>query len=170
MRVLSTTTLLVFVLISFSFSQDSSRVPKPPSSKTSDVEMAAITNLRKFAAGEAEYAMSHPQEGFACDPQVLTKLEWPASPTHSKLLDPALLTGSGKYKFSARCAGNAKPSGELSIFAVPVDRSAGLRTFCATGTFGPFEERPYVSTSEFPIRSVSKGTPESCLASGEPLK
>jgi hypothetical protein len=76
--------------------------------QTSDLKMRAIVNLRKFAMAESTYAMSHSPEGFACDPQVLTKLEWPNSPSHAKLIDPALLGGVGQYKFSARCEGNSK--------------------------------------------------------------
>ncbi|HTS36544.1 MAG TPA: hypothetical protein VMH04_12785 [Candidatus Solibacter sp.] len=119
---------------------------------------------------ESAYAMSHTQEGFACDAQVLTKLEWPNSPTHAKLVDAAFFGGTGEYKFSAQCAENSKPAGKLNILAIPVDPSANLHTFCATGTFGPYEEKPYFSTSEFPIRSIAGGTPESCFVSGELLK
>jgi hypothetical protein len=139
--------------------------------QTSDLEMRAIVNLRKLEMAESTYAMSHSQEGFACDPQVSTKLEWPNSPNHAKLVDPALLGGGvGQYKFSARCEGNSKPAGKLNILAVPLDPNAHLRTFCATGTFGPFEAKPYFATGGFSIRSVSGGAPESCLVSGQPLK
>lgn len=60
----------------------------------SDLEMGAIVNLRKPGKGESAYAMRNPQEGFASDPQALTKLEWPSSPTHAKLVKPALLSGA----------------------------------------------------------------------------
>jgi hypothetical protein len=138
--------------------------------QTSDLEMRAIVNLRKFEMAESTYAMSHSQEGFACDPQVLTKLEWPYSPDHAKLVDPALLGGTGQYKFSARCMGNSKPAGKLNILAAPLDPNAHLRTFCATGTFGPYETEPYFATGGFAIHSTSGDTPENCFASGEPLK
>jgi len=138
--------------------------------QTSGHEMGAVVNLRKFELGESKYAMIHPQEGFACDPQVLTKLEWPDLPNHPKLLDHALLAGAGQYKFSAQCEKTSKPVGKLNILAVPLDPNAHLRTFCATGTFGPFETKPYFATSGFSIRSISGGTPENCLASGELLR
>jgi hypothetical protein len=138
--------------------------------QTSDLEMRAIVNLRKLEMAESTYAMSHSQEGFACDPQVLTKLERPDSRNHAKFVDPALLGGMGQYKLSAHCAGNSKPAGKLNILAVPLDPNAHLRTFCASGTFGPFETKPYFATGGFSIRSVSGGAPESCLVSGEPLK
>jgi hypothetical protein len=138
--------------------------------QTSELEMRAIVNLRKLEMAESTYAMSHSQEGFACDPQVLTKLEWPDSPSHAKLVDPALLGGMGQYKFSAQCAGNSKPAEKLNILAVPLDPNAHLRTFCATGTFGPFETKPYFATGGFQIHSISGGTLESCLVSGELLK
>ena len=131
----------------------------------SDVEMRAIVNLRKLAMGESTYAMNHPQEGFGCDVQVLTKLEWADSPAHAKLVEPSLLTGTGQYKFSARCIDSSKPVRKLDVVAVPLDSGAGLRTFCASGAF-----EPHVRTSEFPIRSVPNGTAEGCLASGELLK
>jgi hypothetical protein len=146
--------------------QSRSKLP----TQTSDLEMRAIVNLRKLEMAESTYAMSHSQEGFACDPQVLTKLEWPDSRNHAKFLDPALLGGMGQYKLSAQCVGNSKPVGKLNILAVPLDPNAHLRTFCASGTFGPFETKPYFATGGFSIRSVSGGAPESCLVSGEPLK
>ena len=138
--------------------------------QTSEIEMRAIVKLRKWEMAESTYAMSHSREGFACDPQVLTKLEWPDSPSHAKLVDPALLDGTGQYKFSAQCAGNSKPAGKLNLLAVPLDPNAHLRTFCASGTFGPYETEPYFATGGFSIRSTSGGTPESCLVSGEFLK
>jgi hypothetical protein len=158
--------LFLVGLTTAGIAQNSSPLP----TQTSDVEMRAIVNLRKFEMGESTYAMSHSQEGFACDPEVLTKLEWPDSPSHAKLVDPALLSGTGQYKFSAQCAGNSKPAGKLNILAVPLDPHAHLRTFCATGTFGPYETEPYVATGGFSIHSISGGTPESCFVSGELLK
>ena len=136
--------------------------------QTSDVEMRAIVNLRKFAMAESAYAMSHTQEGFACDPQVLTKLEWPNSPNHAKLVDPASLGGVGQYKLSAQCEGNSKPAGKLNVLAVPLDPNAHLRTFCSTVTFGPYATEPYFATGGSPIRSTS-GDTENCLVSGELL-
>jgi len=160
---MKTVTLAVLFML---FCADTVFAQKPdvPMQKK-DVEMRAIVNLRKLAAAESSYAINHPQEGFACDAQVLTKLEWPDSPTHAKLVEPALLTGSGQYKFSARCSESAKPVGKLDVVAVPLDSGSGLRTFCASGTF-----EPGVRTSEFPIRSVGGGSAENCLASGELLK
>lgn len=158
------------VLVANSLAQTTRSESKSSPTQKSDLEMKAILNLRKFAAGESAYAMSHPQEGFACDPKVLAKLDWPDSLSHAMLLDPALLSGAGQYKFSAQCEGDSKPSGTLNIFAVPLNAKAGLRTFCSTGMFGAFEAKPYVRTSEFPIRSISGGTGESCIAAGEPLK
>ena len=170
MKSVGVTILFLAVSVPIGIAQDDSNRLNSVSFQQSDLEKTAITNLRKFAIGESAYAMSHPQEGFACDPRVLTKLEWTNSPSHAKLLDPDLLSGTGKYKFSAQCEENSKPVGKLSILAVPLDPNANLRTFCATGTFGPFETKPYFATSEFPIRSISGGTPESCVVSGEPLK
>jgi hypothetical protein len=170
MKSVRLTIWFLVVLTTPVFAQSNSTEHKSFSMKKSDLEMGAIVNLRKFAMGESAYAMSHPQEGFACHPEALTKLEWPDSPTHAKLVEPALLSGARQYKFSAQCADNSKPAGRLNIFAVPLDSSADLRTFCATGTFGPFETKPYVRTSEFPIRSISGGTAGSCLMSGELLK
>ena len=138
--------------------------------QTSEVEMRAIVNLRKLEAAESTYAMSHTREGFACDAQVLTNLEWPYSPSHAKLVDAALLAGVGQYKFSAQCGGNSKPAGRLNILAVPLDPNAHLRTFCATVTFGPYETEPYFATGGSPMRSTSGGPPESCFVSGELLK
>jgi hypothetical protein len=158
------------VLTSTVFAQNNSTERKSSRTQKSDLEIGAIVNLRKFAMGESGYAMTHLQEGFACDPQALTELEWPDSPNHAKLVEPALLSGAGQYKFSARCGEHSKPAGKLNIFAVPLDPNANLRTFCATGTFGPFPTKPYVRTSEFPIRSILGGTAESCLVSGELLK
>ena len=170
---MDTAELTILFLVGLStnvIAQNSSTAHKSFPSQTSDVEMRAMVNLRKFAMAESAYAMSHSQEGFACDPQVLTKLEWPDSPNHAKLVDPALLSGVGQYKFSAQCEGNSKPAGKLNVVAVPLDLNAPLRTFCATGAFASFETKPYFRTSEFPIRSISGGTPESCLVSGELLK
>jgi len=164
------TILFLVVLTTTVFAQSNSTEHKSFSMQKSDLEMGAIVNLRKFAMGESAYAMSHPQQGFACDPQALTKLEWPDSPTHAKLVEPALLSGAKQYKFSAQCAENSKPAGKLNISAVPLDSNPDLRTFCATGTFGPFRTKPYVRTSEFPIRGISGGTAGSCLMSGELLK
>ena len=158
------------VLTTTVFAQSNSTEHKSFPTQKSDLEMRAIVNLKKFAMAESAYAMSHSQEGFACEPQALTKLEWPDSPTHAKLVDAALLSGAGRYKFSAQCGDNSKPAGKLNIFAVPLDPNADLRTFCASGTFGPFPTKPYVRTSEFPIRSISRGTAESCVVSGELLK
>ena len=134
----------------------------------SNAEMQAITNLRKLAAGESSYAMSHPGEGFACNPQALTQLEWANS--QAKLVEPALLSGTRDYKFSAICPQDSKPGTKLNVFGVPIDPRANLRTFCATETFGPYKTAPYVATGESPIRSVSAGNAESCLTSGEALK
>ena len=170
MKRVELTILFLFGLTTAVIPQSSSTGHKSLPTQTSDLEMRAIVNVRKFVMAESTYAMRHSQEGFACDPQVLTKLEWPDSPNHAKLVDPALLGGVGQYKFSALCEGNSKPAGKLNILAVPLDPNAHLRTFCATGTFGPFETKPYFATSEFPIRSISGGTPESCLVSGELLK
>jgi len=160
------TILLLVGLATAVIAQSSPTLP----TQTSDLEMRAIVNLRKLEMAESTYAMDHSQEGFACDPQVLTKLEWPNSPSHAKLVDPALLGGMGQYKFSAQCVGNSKPAGTLNIVAVPLDPNAHLRTFCATGTFGPHETKPYVATGGFAIRSISGGSAESCFASGELLK
>jgi hypothetical protein len=165
MKRVELTMLFLVGLATAAIAQNSSTLP----TQTSDLEMRAVVNLRKFQMAESEYAMSHSQEGFACDPQVLTKLEWPNSPNHAKLVDPALLGGAGQYKFLAQCAGNSKPAGKLNILAVPLDPKAHLRTFCATGTFGPFETEPYFATGGFAVRSISGGT-EDCLVSGQPLK
>lgn len=169
MKIMGLTRLFLIVLTTTVFAQNSSEHRSSPTQK-SDLEMMAITNLRKLAIGESAYAMSHSQEGFACDPQALTKLEWPDSPNNAKLVDPVLLSGTGQYKFSAQCGGDSKPAGRLNIFAVPLDPNAHLRTFCATGRFGPLNRKPYFATSEFPIRSTYGGTPETCIASGELLK
>ena len=158
------------VLTTTVFAQSDSTEHKSFPMGKSDLEMGAIVNLRKFAMAESAYAMRHSQEGFACDPQVLTKLDRPDSPNHAKLLDAALLSGAGRYKFSAQCGDNSKPAGKLDIFAVPLDPNANLHTFCASGTFGPFPTKPYVRTSEFPIRSISGGTAENCVVSGKLLK
>ena len=158
------------VLIATAFGQSNSTERKSFPMQKSDLEMGAIVNLRKFSMAESAYAMSHSQEGFACEPQALTKLEWPDSPNHAKLVDAVLLSGAGRYKFSATCGDNSKPAGKLNIFAVPLDLNADLRTFCASGTFGPLPTKPYVRTSEFPIRSISGGTAESCVVSGKLLK
>jgi hypothetical protein len=169
MKTLGLTRLFLVVLTTTVLAQNSPEHKQSPTQK-SDLEKTAVTNLRKLAIGESVYSMSHTGEGFACDPQALTKLEWPDSPTHAKLVEPALLSGTGQYKFSAQCGENSKPAGKLNIFAVPLDPNAHLPTFCATGTFGPFETKPYFATSEFPIRSTYGGTPDSCIASGELLK
>ena len=166
MKRVELTILFLVGLSTAAIPQSSSTLP----TQTSDLEMRAIVNLRKFEMAESTYAMTHSQEGFACDPQVLTKLEWPYSPTHAKLVDPALLGGAGEYKFSAQCEETSKPVGRLNILAVPLDPNAHHRTFCATGTFGPFETKPYFATGGFSIRSISGGTPESCLVAGELLK
>jgi hypothetical protein len=170
MKRVELTILFIVWLTTAVVPQSSATGQKSLPTQTSDVEMRAIVNLRKFALAESTYAMNHSQEGFACDPQVLTKLEWPNSPNRAKLVDPALLGGTGQYKFSAQCKENSKPAGKLSVLAVPLDPNANLRTFCATGRSGPFAEKPYFATSEFPIRSISGGTAESCLVSGEFLK
>jgi hypothetical protein len=171
MKSVGLTSWFLVVLTTTVFAQSHSTEHKSPSVQKSDLEMEAIRNLQKFALGESVYAGSHPQEGFGCNPQDLTKLEWPDSPTQAKLVEPALLSGASQYKFLAQCADNsAKPAGKLNIFAVPLDPNAHLRTFCATGRFGPFPTKPYVATSEFPIRSISGGTPEGCLVSGELLR
>jgi hypothetical protein len=164
------TILFLLVLTTTVFAQSDSTEHKSLPVQKSDLEMGAIINLRKLAFAESKYAMSHSQEGFACDPQPLTKLEWPDSPNHAKLVDPALLIGTGQYKFSAQCVGNSKPAGKLNIFAVPLDPNAHLRTFCATATFGPFEEEPYFAAGASRTRSTYGGTPEGCLVSGELLK
>jgi len=169
MKTLGLTRLFLVVLTTTVLAQNSPEHKQSPTQK-SDLEKTAVTNLRKLAIGESVYSMSHTGEGFACDPQALTELEWPDSPNHAKLVEPVLLSGAGQYKFSARCGEHSKPAGKLNIFAVPLDPNANLRTFCATGTFGPFPTKPYVRTSEFPIRSILGGTAESCLVSGELLK
>ena len=142
-------------------------VAQQTATQKSGTEMRSIVNLRKFAMAESAYAMGNPQEGFACNPQVLTKVEWPGSPTHNLLVDPALLSGTAQYKFSAQCVGTLKPAGKLNVFAVPLDAKVGLRTFCATGTF---QTKPFLGTSEFSIRSITAGTGENCLASGRALR
>ena len=170
MKRVELTILFLIGLTTTAVPQSSSTGHNSLPTQTSDLEMRAVVNLRKFALAESTYAMNHSQEGFACDPQVMTKLEWPDSPNHAKLVDPALFSGAGQYKFSVQCEENSKPVGKLNILAIPLDPNANLRTFCATGAFGPFETKPYFRTSEFPIRSISGGTPESCLVSGEFLK
>lgn len=167
---MSSIILFLVALAAFAPAQNSPTMSKTGSVQKSDLEKRAIVNLRRLAMAESAYAMSHPQKGFACDIQVLTTLEWPDSPNHAKLLSPASLHSDEQYKLSAKCAGSSKPVGAVHIFAIPDDSNVGLRTFCATGTFGPFETRPYVRTSEFPIHSVSGTDAESCLRSGEPLK
>jgi hypothetical protein len=170
MKSMRVTILLFAVLVSAAFAQDSSSGHKSLQPQRSDLEMRAITNLNKFFIGESRYAISHPNEGFACDPQVLTKVEWPNLPNHVHLVEPALLSGTGDYKFSASCPQDSKPGSKLNIFAIPIDPHSNLRTFCTTGTFGPFEMEPYVATGKGPIRSISVRKEESCLESGEPLK
>jgi hypothetical protein len=161
-------TLLFAVLVSVAFAQESSRGDKSPSSQKPDLERQAIVNLRKFVAGESRYAVSHPNEGFACDPQVLTLLEWPNS--NAKLLEPALLSGVGRYKFSASCPRDSKPGTKLNVLAVPLDPHDNLRAFCKTETFGPYETAPYVATGGSAVRSILVENAGSCLVSGEPLK
>lgn len=131
-----------------------------------DAQIAAIVNLRKLAMAESTFAMRHPTVGFACDANVLTKLEWPNSPKHVRLVDPALLVGTGQYRFSVRCVDGSSPAGKLNVSAEPLDQRSGLPTFCAMGTF---EAIPYRHTSEFPIRKITNGTAENCLSSGKPL-
>ena len=170
MRSSGNTILCLFVLGAIALAQTRSTEHNSFSKEKPDLERGAIINLRKLAIGESVYAMSHPQEGFACDTQTLTTIDWPDSPNHAKLLEPALVRAEGKYKLSAKCSGSSKPAGTLNIFAIPLDPNAGLRAFCATGTFGAFETLPYVRTSEFPIRSTFAASAESCLVSGKPLK
>jgi hypothetical protein len=161
-------TLFFAVLVSVAFAQESSSGHKPPPSQKPDLERQAVVNLEKFVAGESRYAMSHPNEGFACDLHVLTLVEWPNS--NAKLLEPALLSGMGNYKFSASCPHDSKPGTKLNVFAVPLDPHENLRAFCKTETFGPYETPPYVATGGSPIRSISPANAGSCLVSGEPLK
>lgn len=134
-----------------------------PATNTANTQSDAIVNLRKLAFAESSYAIHHPDEGFACDPQVLTKLEPPDK--HVPMLESSLLIGKGQYKFSARCASDAKPAGKLHVIAEPLDPKLGLPTFCATGTF----HRLPLGTSEFPIRKVATGSGNTCLTSGKPL-
>src|SRR4030081_3144681 len=164
------TILFLVVLTTTALAQSDSTEHKSLPVQKSDLEMGAIINLRKLGFAESRYAMTHSQGGFACDPQALTKLEWPDSPNHVKLVDPALLSGTGQYKFSAQCVENSKPAGKLNIFAVPLDPNAHLRTFCATATFAPFEEEPYFTAGLSPTRSTYGGTLEGCVVSGELLK
>lgn len=161
-------TMFFAVLVSVAFAQKSSSEHKSQSSQKPDLEMQAIVNLRKFVAGESTYAMSHPNEGFSCNPQVLTQLEWPNS--HAKLLAPALLNGTGNYIFSASCPQDSKRGTKLNIFAVPLNPHANLRTFCKTETFGPHEAAPHVATGGSPIRSILAENTDSCLVSGKPLR
>ena len=170
MKNLHVATLFFVVLIAIGVAQDNSSGNKLPSLQKSDLEMKAIVNLRKFAFAESAYAMSHPKEGFACDARLLTQLEWPNSPTHAKVVKSNLLAGTGNYRYAATCDSDSKPASKLHIFAIPLDPHSNLRTFCATGRFGPYETEPYVATSEFPIRGVFSGNAESCLSSGELLK
>jgi hypothetical protein len=168
MRRIWIATLVFASLVSFAFSQESSSGQKSSSSPKSELERAAITNLRKFSLGEQNYAMSHPSAGFACHPEVLTQLTWQNS--EAKLLEPALLSGTGNYRFSASCPQDSESGSKLNVFAVPLDPHANLRTFCITVTFGPYETEPYVATGESSIRGIFAGNAASCLVSGEPLK
>ena len=161
-------TLFSAVLVSVALTQESASGQKSARSRKTDLEMQAIVNLRKLVAGESTYAMSHPNEGFACDARVLTQLEWPNS--NAKLVEPTMLSGVGEYRFSASCAPDSKPGTKLNVLAVPVDPRADLRTFCKVETFGPYETAPFVATGGSPIRSISSADAGSCLVSGEPLK
>jgi len=160
--------LFIAGMVCIGFAQENSAGRKPSTAQKPALETQAIVNLRKFVAAESAYAMSHPDQGFACDPQVLTKLEWPNS--NAKLLEPALLSGAGNYRFSASCARDSKPGTKLNVLAVPLDPHANLRAFCKTETFGPYETAPYVATGGSEIRSISAANAGSCLVSGEPLK
>ena len=164
MKNMQIVTVFCTALIPVAFAQDNGQIAPG----RSDIEMRAIVNLRKLAAGEASYAMSHPNEGFACNPQVLTQRDWANS--QAKLVEPALLSGEGNYKFSASCPQDSKPGSKLNVLAVPLDLRSNLHAFCATVTFGPYETAPYFATGESTIRSISAGNAESCLTSGEPLK
>jgi hypothetical protein len=164
------TTLLVATLAATGFAQDGLIGSKSPSPQGSPLEMNAIVNLRKFVAGESDYAMNHTREGFACDAGVLTQMEWQNSPTHAKLIDPEWLVGTRDYKYSAACDPSSKPGSKLNVLATPVDPRANLRAFCATATFGPYESAPYFATGGSSIRSITAANAESCFSSGKPLK
>jgi hypothetical protein len=134
--------------------------------KSDQTEINAIITLRKLAMAESHYAMGHPEEGFACDPQVLTKIEWPNSSTHATLADPAWLSGTGQYRYSVKCADRSKPFEKLQVFAEPVDATSGLPTYCASGSFHAL---PVKGTSEFTVKKNVSGNGEGCIASGKPL-
>ena len=136
------------------------------SQKSDKTEINAIITLKKLAMAESHYAMSHPDEGFACDLKVLTKIEWPNSSTHAPLVDPAWLSGTGQYRYSVKCTDRSKPFETLQVFAEPTDLRTGLPTFCATGSF---HASPMKGTSEFPVKKIISGSGESCIASGKPL-
>jgi type IV pilus assembly protein PilA len=122
-------------------------------------EASAIHSVRQIHAAEVTYYLANPNTGYTCALSDLAGNERAASMTKARLIDDRLASGTKSgYQFVVQnCVRPDKGEGKYQVVAYPVSRNqTGVRAFCSDET-GVIKFDP-------------SGSPDDCLANGEPLR
>jgi hypothetical protein len=121
-------------------------------------EAGAVRSVRQIHTAEVTYYLANPGSGYTCALSDLTGPERISSVAKARLIDDLLASGSKYgYRFAVQnCVQPEKGEGKYQVVAYPVSRNqTGIKAFCSDETGI--------------IRFDSNGSPEDCLANGEPL-
>jgi type II secretory pathway pseudopilin PulG len=121
-------------------------------------EVSAVHSVRRIHTAEVTYYLANPGAGYTCTLSNLAGSERVSSVAKARLIDDRLASGTKNgYQFIVRnCIQPEKGEGKYQLVAYPVSpNQTGVKAFCTDETGV--------------IRFDPTGSPDDCLANGEPL-
>ena len=122
-------------------------------------EASAVHSVRQIHAAEVTYYLANPGTGYTCALSDLAGSEQSSSIAKARLIDDRLASGTKSgYQFVVQnCVLSENGEGKYQVVAYPVSRNqSGVRAFCSDETGV--------------IKFDASGSPDDCLANGEPLR
>lgn len=122
-------------------------------------ESSAFRAVRHITTAEVTYYLANPGEGYTCRLSDLAGNERISSVAKARLIDDTLASGT-KYGYQfvlQNCVRPEKGEGSYQVVAYPVARDqTGVKAFCSDETGA--------------VRFDTNGSPDECLAHGEPMR
>jgi type IV pilus assembly protein PilA len=122
-------------------------------------ESSAFRAVRRITTAEVTYYLANPGVGYTCTLSDLVGNERISSVAKARLIDDILASGT-KYGYQfvlQNCVRPEKGEGSYQVVAYPVTRDqTGVKAFCSDETGA--------------VRFDTNGSPEECLAHGEPMR
>ena len=134
-------------------------IPNLLRARIAAIESSAVRSVRQIHAAEATYYLANPGTGYTCALSDLAGSGRASSIVKARLIDERLASGTKfGYQFVVQnCVRPDNGEGKYQIVAYPVSRNqSGVRAFC--------------SDESGVVKFDASGSPDDCLANGEPLR